>query len=108
LTDLGLPYEQGQVTLRGYQGQTRQAQVVLRQENQHDVGFAWNGQAYELVADLQYWRQPWTVERFLEKVTQRYAYHTVLSACAEKGFQVTDQELNRDGTVRLVMQRWSA
>ncbi|WP_218081308.1 DUF1257 domain-containing protein [Anthocerotibacter panamensis] len=108
LDDLKLSYEQGSVTVRGYQGQTRAAQVVLRQENHHDVGFAWNGHAFELVADLQYWKQPWTVERFLEKVNQRYAYNTVIHACAEQGFQVTTEDVNTDGTVRLVLQRWSA
>lgn len=108
LKDLGLPYEQGLVTVRGYRGATRDAQVVLRQENQHDLGFAWNGQSYELLADLQYWQQPWPVERFLAKVQQRYAYHAILNTCTEKGFQLASQEAGHDGSVRLVLQRWGA
>jgi Protein of unknown function (DUF1257) len=108
LDDLNLPYEQGQVVVRGYKGETRTAHIVLRQENQHDVGFAWNGQSYELVADLQYWQQPWTVERFLAKVQQRYAYNTILDTCTHQGFQVATEESHTDGTVRLVLQRWSA
>ncbi len=108
LGDLNLNHERGTVTVRGYQGQTRTAQVVLRQENQHDVGFAWNGQAYEMITDLQYWQQPWTVERFLAKVRQRYAYNTVRTECEKQGFQLTTQEVNQDGAVRLVLQRWSS
>jgi len=106
LADLDLTHETGDVTVRGYQGQTRTAQVVLRQANQHDVGFAWNGRFYELVTDLQYWQQPWTVERFLAKVQQRYAYNTVVNECEKKGFQVATEEVNADGAVRLVLQRW--
>jgi len=108
LGDLDLPFESGDVTVRGYQGQTKTAQVVLRQPNQHDVGFAWNGRAFELVADLQYWQQPWTVERFLAKVQQRYAYNAVVHECEQKGFQVATEEVNNDGAVRLVLQRWSS
>jgi len=108
LDDLNLPYEAGDVQIRGYQGQTQSAQVVLRQSNQHDVGFAWNGRAYALVADLQYWQQPWTVERFLAKVQQRYAYNAVVHECEQKGFQIATEEAHSDGAVRLVLQRWSS
>ncbi len=108
LSDLNLAYETGNVMVRGYQGQSRSAQIVLRQGNQHDIGFAWNGQSYELVADLHYWQQPWTVDNFLKKIQQRYAYNTVVTECEHQGFQLTTQEAGQDGTVRLVMQRWSS
>jgi hypothetical protein len=106
LQDLGIAYERGVVSIRGYQGETRQGSLVIRQENGHDVGFAWNSQDYEMIADLAFWKQPWSVERFVGKVQQRYAYHTVLAESAEKGFNLTTQENREDGTVRLVLQRW--
>jgi len=61
-----------------------------------------------LVADLQYWQQPLSVDGFLNKVTQRYAYHSVLSETAKQGFQVAEQQNQADGSIRLVVQRWSA
>jgi hypothetical protein len=61
-----------------------------------------------LVADLQYWQQPLTVEGFLRKVTQGYAIRTVLRESAKQGFQVAEQQKNEDGSIRLVVQRWSA
>ncbi len=108
LDDLQIPHERGNVAVRGYRGESRHGQLVIRQDNAHDVGFVWNGQEYELVSDLQFWQQPWTVERFVGKVSQRYAMHTVLAESAQKGFQVATQENREDGTVRLVLQRWSA
>lgn len=108
LTDLGMDWKDGPREVRGYQGQTRQAEIAIEQANGYDVGFSWNGQAYELVADLQFWKQNWSVDRFLSHVTQRYAYHTVLNETAQKGFQVTEQQKNQDGSIRLVLQRWSA
>jgi len=61
-----------------------------------------------LVTDLQYWQQPLTVEGFLRQVTQSYAYHTVVNESSKQGFQLTEQQKNKDGSVRLVVQRWSA
>jgi len=108
LQDLGLKPLEGSRSIKGYQGQTRQAEIVLEQSNNYDIGFSWNGQEYELVADLQYWAQPLTVEGFLNKVTQGYAYHTVLTETGKSGFQVAEQQKNQDGSIRLVMQRWSS
>lgn len=108
LMDLGLDWKEGPAMVRGYQGQTREAAVVIAQENDYDLGFCWNGQAYELIADLQYWQQPLTVEGFLRRVTQRYAYHTVLKETANQGFAVAEEVRQEDGSIRLVVQRWGS
>ena len=93
--------------VRGYQGQTTEAAVAIAQDNGYDIGFRWNGQEYELVADLQYWQQPLTVDRFLAQVSQHYALHTVLRTSTAQGFQVSEQQQNADGSIRLVVQRWN-
>jgi hypothetical protein len=108
LDDLGVDWKSGPSQVRGYQGQTLKAEVVVEQDNDYDIGFSWNGSEYELVADLQYWQQPLTVEGFLRQVTQRYAYHTVVNEAANQGFAVAEQQNNQDGSIRLVVQRWSA
>jgi len=108
LTDLGIDWKPGPREVRGYRGQTHPAEVVIEQDNGYDLGFTWNGQEYELVADLQFWQQAWPVDYFLKKVTQRYAFHTVVSASAQQGFQVSEQHKHQDGSIRLVVQRWSA
>lgn len=108
LTDLGIDWKEGTHPVRGYQGQTRSAQVVVEQANNYDIGFSWNGNEYELVADLQYWQQPLSVESFLRKVTQGYALQTILNESSQQGFQVAEQQKNEDGSIRLVVQRWSA
>ncbi len=94
--------------VRGYQGQTLTAEVVVEQANNYDIGFSWNGQEYELVADLQYWQQPLTVDGFLKQVTKGYALETILQESTKQGFQVAEQTNNQDGSIRLVVQRWSA
>jgi len=108
LTNLGIDWKEGPRAVRGYQGQTLTAEVVVEQANNYDIGFSWNGQEYELVADLQYWQQPLTVDGFLKQVTKGYALETILQESAKQSFQVAEQTNNQDGSIRLVVQRWSA
>ncbi|AFY72321.1 Protein of unknown function (DUF1257) [Synechococcus sp. PCC 7502] len=105
LTDLGLSWKPA-ASAKSDRGQTVTAEVVIPQENGYDIGFKWNGQEYELVADMHYWQQPWTVESFLNKVSQRYAVQTVMTESAHKGFALTEQQQQQDGSIRLVLQRW--
>lgn len=107
LTDLGMDWKPGPLPVRGYQGQTQTAELVITQGNGYDIGFSQTGNEYQLVADMEFWQQTWTVEQFLQKVTQRYAYHTVIDTTAEQGFQLATQEQNSDGSIRLVVQRWN-
>ncbi|HEY9737341.1 MAG TPA: DUF1257 domain-containing protein [Trichocoleus sp.] len=109
LTDLGTDWKSGPVEVRGYQGQTQVADVVIEQNNGYDIGFRRNSATneYELVADLQYWQQPLTVDGFLNQVTQRYAFHTVINESSKQGFQISEQQVNNDGSIRLVVQRWN-
>lgn len=106
LTDLGVSWQSHNQTVRGYQGSSTTAQVVIDQNNGYDIGFCWNGSSYELVADMQYWQMPWSVESFLQKVTQKYAVNAVLNASQDQGFNVAEQTQQADGSVKLVLQRW--
>ncbi len=108
LHDLGFEAQQGQNLVRGYRGQTVKAEMAVKVKDGGDIGFRWNEgiKAYELVTDLDLWRQPVPVERFLAKLTQRYALHTVLKATAEEGFEVAEQQNNIDGSIELVVTRW--
>jgi hypothetical protein len=109
LTDLGVDWKQGPSPVRGYQGLTETAEVVIEQPNGFDVGFRLNPDTkeYELVADLQYWQQPLSVDGFINQISQRYAFHTVLEATSNEGFQVAEQQTTEDGAIRLVVQRWA-
>lgn len=108
LGDLGHAPAEGTRSVRGYRGQTVTADLAVPQENGADIGFRWNAGAgsYELVTDLDLWRQPVPVERFLAQLSQRYALRAILAASAEEGFQVSQQSEHHDGTIELVVTRW--
>ena len=95
--------------VRGYRGQTVEAQLAVSQANGADIGFRLNPEtgSYELVTDLDLWNQPVPVERFLAQLNQRYALRTILAATAEEGFLVSEQVQQQDGTIELVVSRWA-
>jgi len=107
LHDLGY-CPQGERRVRGYRGQTVMAEVAVTMDKGGDIGFRWNdaSQAYELVTDLDLWKQQIPVERFLSKLTQRYAVNTLLSVTTEEGFEVAEERSNIDGSIELVVTRW--
>ena len=73
----------------------------------NDIGFRLNKEGvYELVADIQTWKDPVPPKRFVEKVTQQYAIRTIVSTVNEDGFNVEKENIDRDGSVELLCTRW--
>tara|TARA_B100000029_G_scaffold359097_1_gene351931 strand:+ start:100 stop:492 length:393 start_codon:yes stop_codon:yes gene_type:complete len=110
LLDLGYNPQEGKTLVRGYRGQSVKAEVAVMMSKGGDIGFRWNpsSQAYELVTDLDLWKQQVPVERFLAQLTQRYALNTVLAATKEEGFEVAQEKKNLDGSIELVVTRWDS
>ena len=110
LVDLGFIPQEGENEIRGYRGQTVKAELAVRIDKGGDIGFRWNKAAgtYELVTDLDLWQQSVPVERFLSKLTQRYAFNAVVAETAKEGFQIAEQKNNIDGSIELVVTRWDA
>ena len=81
-------------------------QVEVEVAINNDIGFKWNGSEYELVAELDAWDLDVPVQRFIDKLTQQYAEQTVLAKIEEQGF-VVEQRNTTDGTVELVVGRWT-
>ena len=73
-----------------------------------DIGFRLNEitGVYELVADLETWNQPISVERFIDKVTQQYARMTVHNVVQDMGFQVDEEWEMEDNSIELTVTRW--
>ena len=47
--------------------------LIIPQSNGHDIKFIWNKQNYTLVADMDFWQQPYQVNSFINKISQQYA-----------------------------------
>ena len=74
----------------------------------NDIGFRMNPRTgdYELVADLETWKEPIPVDRFIDKVTQQYARMTIHNTIKEQGFQVEEEWEMNDNSIELTVSRW--
>ena len=108
LNDLSIQWEPELNRVRGYRDQTTFANLVIKQNNNYDIGFSWNGFEYQLVADIQFWQQPWSIELFLDRVSQRYAYNSIVESTSNQGFQTVNETVQEDGSIKLTLQKWNA
>ena len=103
LQELGYPVRQNTL-VRGYLGDTTQAEYVISMPNAYDIGFRKLGDRYELIADM--WGVALNVEEFLGAIAQKYATKIVLQSANQQGFAIEQQEVLEDGTVKIVIGRW--
>mmetsp|Transcript_38103 Transcript_38103/g.151200 ORF Transcript_38103/g.151200 Transcript_38103/m.151200 type:complete len:129 (+) Transcript_38103:369-755(+) len=107
LKDLNIDWKIDSNILNGFKATTHVVDLVIEQQNGVDIGFAWNGKEYELIADLQFWQQPWSLEAFLDRLSQSYAYHSIIQETQKQNFKVCHEKNALDGSVSLVVQRWA-
>ena len=108
LNNLGYVINQEEKFVKGYKGQFTAVDISLNLANDTKVGFKWdnNSKSYELVTDLDLWRFNLPVERFISKVTQMYAYQTIISKTKEDGYQIVEEKNKNDGSIELVLTKW--
>ena len=106
LSDLNIKWETEINKIRGYNNQEELAEIVIKQNNNHDIGFKWNGKEYELVTDLMFWDQKYSVNKFLNQVNQRYAINLITKVSEEQSFQYVEAENQQDGSIRLLLRKF--
>lgn len=114
LADVGYPRVEVHaeaVPLYGYQGDLREqtAEIVVRRKHvgraSNDIGFK-RQEDGTFEAIVSGYDRPQHGEPWLQKLTQRYAYHLVQREVREQGFTVI-QEQTENEHIRLVVRRFS-
>ena len=81
--------------------------LVIPQSNNYNIEFQWNGENYELVVDLSFWDQSYSVKNFMDKIAQQYAGEVIIGESHKMGFQPVNYQENVDGSNTLVLERWN-
>lgn len=115
LADVGFEQVEVHQTARplyGYQGDVREqtAEVIIRRQyigsESNDIGFKRqeDGHFEAIISeyDCGQYSQDW-----LNQLSQRYAYHTLMVMAQQEGFTVEEEEVLKNGTVRVVVARWA-
>lgn len=90
--------------VKGFGNQEVEAELVINTGSSNDIGFVQDGESVVMVAD--FWGLKIDRTRFLQEITQRYAYLTVVEQAEIQGWSTLTEEVQPDGSIRLVMQRW--
>ena len=101
LNTLGYIINQEKKFVKGYKGQFTAVDISMDLPSNTKVGFKWDdsSNSYQLVTDLDLWNFDLPVERFISKVTQMYAYQTIISKTEEDGYQIVEQTNKNDGSI---------
>ena len=107
---LGYEINQEENFVKGYRGKFTAVDISMNLPGDTKVGFKWdnNSNTYELVTDLDLWKFDIPVERFISKVTQMYAYQTIISKTKDDGYQIVEQKNKNDGSIELVVTKWDS
>ena len=110
LNILGYQINQEEKFIKGYKGKFTAVDISMGLPDDTKVGFKWdnNSNSYELVTDLDLWKYEIPVERFISKVTQMYAYQTIISKTEEDGYQIVEEKNKNDGSIELVLTKWDS
>lgn len=106
LNRLNIVYKQQKKVINN--SQSSNINLVIPQSNGYDIEFCWNGQEYELIVDMSFWKQPYPIENFIDKVAQQYAGEVVIGESQKIGFQPVKYQQNSDGSNTLVLERWNS
>ena len=108
LNNLGYMINQEEKFVKGYRGKFTAVDISMNLPGDTKVGFKWDNisNSYELVTDLDLWKFELPVERFISKITQMYAYETIISKTKEDGYQIVEQKNQNDGSIELVLTKW--
>lgn len=97
--------------LYGWQGDVREqtAEVIIRRkyvgDSSNDIGFKRQEDGHFEAIISEYDRHRYS-QQWLNNLTQRYAYHTLMATAPAEGFTIEEEEILEDGTVRVVVGRW--
>lgn len=103
ISDMELEYQEGKLKAKGWLWKKEKADIVIPTKSGYDIGFRFNGETYDVVAD---WDSIKDVNQttFMNTLNQRYAYNVVKDTLAQQGFLLTGEE-NKAGTINLTLSR---
>ncbi len=104
LEEMGYEVEES-TAVRGYRGQEAKADLVIRANADYDIGFRQEDDNVVVVAD--FWGLRMDRDKFTQQLAQTYAHLTITEQAEARGWQLATEEVQEDGSIKLVMQRWS-
>ena len=107
LIQLEIPYKREKKVIEANNSKLYNVNLVIPQSNNYDITFNWNGEEYELIFDASFWIQPYSVEKFINKISQQYANSVIVTESQKIGFQPIKSKQHIDGSTTIILHRWN-
>lgn len=96
------------LVIKGWDKLTQNVQLEIKTGCSYSVGIILNENNFEFVAD--WWGLETytgiTQEDFINKITRKYAYDTVMDKIKEKGYSVVTEEIDDKQNIRILLRKW--
>ena len=86
---------------------TETKSLILPQGENKNISFNWDGEAFALNVDADYWNQKYSVNHFLARITQEYATEAIVGESQKQGFKPVEIKQHDDGSRTISLQRWN-
>nr|QCI06225.1 hypothetical protein [Dicranema revolutum] len=101
LDDLEFTYENEKMSY------TTKKDIIVKKNGTQIFNLGWNGKAYTLIADLQFWHLNITSQKLLDKITQQYSYNSIIEESKKHGFNQINTKKLLNGSLKIALQRWN-
>ena len=103
LDDLNIPYGVNQQYKHVYSTHKEKVPILVRKPGAH-FGFRQTAEGQlEVIGDDM---QMQGIQKTVESIQQRYAYHLVVRETQKVGFDLVEETTGKDQVIRLTVRRW--
>jgi len=104
LDDLKLVYQENANFVHTWSGFRGQVPLLVKVNHAQFGLRATPTGEYEVICDDM---QMTVIRKELGQIQQRYAYHAVMQATAEAGFELVDEKTGNDKVIRMTVRSWA-
>lgn len=97
-----------EMTVTSLDGSKVVADVIAKQQNANGQHIAFKNVdgKYQILTDVDGWKQSVPLEVWKDKLSQKYAINVVKDSAKDVGFDVESTKVSNEGVVELVMERY--
>jgi hypothetical protein len=104
IKDLGYEYETGKQKIRAFGGTQADADIKIKLRFSYDIGLKKTDKnQYQVIADW-FGVKGISQKKFMEQLTQRYAYQATVDKLTNQGFSLIEEQTEK-GEIKMVLRR---
>lgn len=86
---------------------TNTASLQLFQNKKNDLSFNWDGKAFTLNVDSDYWNQKYSLDHFITRIKREYATEIIVGESQNFGFKPVKIKQSTKGSRLIICQRFN-